>query len=61
MPEKGYKSITVKKEVYDYLMQEYQSQKRDWLVRQGISSFTGYVTYRLNELMKQDEQRTQKP
>jgi hypothetical protein len=55
MPEKGYKSITVKQEVYDYLMKEYKSQKQEWLIKRGISSFTGYVTYRLNELMEQDE------
>jgi len=59
MPEKGYKSITVKQDVYDFLMKEYKAQKRDWLVRKGISSFSGYVTYRLNELMKLDKQHIQ--
>jgi len=57
MPEKGYKSITVKQDVYDYLMKEYKANQKDWLVKHGISSFSGYVTYRLNELMEQDEKQ----
>lgn len=60
MPEKGYKSITVKQDVYDYLKKEYTDRKREWLVKHGISSFSGYVTYRLNELMEQDEKQHQK-
>jgi hypothetical protein len=60
MPEKGYKSITVKQEVYDYLMKEYKARKREWLVKYGISSFSGYVTHRLNELMELDEKQGQK-
>jgi hypothetical protein len=60
MPERGYKSITVKQDVYDFLMAEYTQQKKEWLVRHGISSFSGYVTYRLNELMEQDKTRIQK-
>jgi hypothetical protein len=57
MPEKGYKSITVKQEVYDYLMKEYKARKKEWLVKNGIASFSGYLTYRLNELMEQDEKQ----
>ena len=60
MPERGYKSITVKQDVYDFLMKEYTKQKKEWLVRNGISSFSGYVTFRLNELMQQDKQHSQK-
>jgi hypothetical protein len=61
MPEKGYRSITVKQDVYDFLMKEYKKKKKDWLVKHGISSFTGYINYRLNELRTLDKQRTQKP
>jgi hypothetical protein len=53
MPRKGYKSITVKEEVYDFLMEDYKKQKKEWLIRKGISSFTGYISYRWNELMEQ--------
>jgi len=60
MPRKGYRSITVKQDVYDYLMKEYTARKKEWLVKQGIASFSGYVTYRLNELMEQDEKQHQK-
>ncbi len=55
MPREGYKSITVKQEVYDYLMKEYQKRKTELLTKHGISSFSGYVTFRLNELMEQDK------
>ena len=57
MPEKGYKSITVKQDVHDYLMKEYKSHKKEWLVKKGISSFSGYVTYRLNELVEIEEKK----
>jgi len=57
MPEKGYKSITVKQEVYDYLMNEYKQRKKEWLTKHGISSFTGYVTYRLNQLVEEEEKK----
>lgn len=57
MPENGYKSITVKQDVYDYLMAEYKRQKKDWLTKHGISSFSGYIIHRLNELVEQDKKR----
>lgn len=60
MPREGYKSITVKQDVYDFLMTEYKRRKKEWLVRNGISSFSGYVTFRLNELMQLDKQHSQK-
>lgn len=60
MPEEGYKSITVKKDVYDYLMSQYKKVKKEWLIKKGINSFTGYVTYQLNlvveEQMKENPQ-----
>lgn len=59
MPEKGYKSITVKQAVYDFLMAEYKKSEKEWLVRHGISSFTGYVTYRLNQLIEEEKKHSQ--
>lgn len=51
MPEKGYKSITVKEEVYDFLMGEYRKTKNELLIKNGINSFTGYIAYRLSQLI----------
>jgi hypothetical protein len=62
MPVEGYKSITVKKDVYDYLMDQYKKAKKEWLIKKGINSFTGYVTYQLNlvveEQMKENHQHS---
>ena len=53
MPEEGYKSITVKKDVYDYLMNQYKKVQKEWLIKKGINSFTGYVTYQLNQVVEE--------
>jgi len=58
MPRKGYKSITVRDEVYEYLLNEWRKVKKEYMITKGITSFSGYVTYRLNQLMEQDEKRT---
>lgn len=58
MPEPAYKSITVKKEVYDHLMAQYKQKEKEWLVKRGINSFAAYVVYQLNELI---EAQTQNP
>ena len=43
MPRKGFRSITVREEIYDELMQQYTENKEE-LLKQGITSFSGYVT-----------------
>jgi hypothetical protein len=60
MPLKGFKSITVKADVYDYLMEQYKKEKKEYLVKQGINSFAGYVTYQLAQLVEaQKKQKLQ--
>jgi hypothetical protein len=60
-PPKDFVSITVKKEVYEHLRKQYKKKKNDWLLKHGITSFSGYVTYQLNELveaqMKEESER----
>ena len=46
-PKKGYKSITVKTEVYDYFFNEWLNVKDEYEINKGIRSFSAYVTYRL--------------
>lgn len=59
MPEEGYKSITVKKDVYDYLMSQYKKVQKEWLIKKGINSFTGYVTYQLNQVVEEQMKENQ--
>ena len=53
MPRKGYRSITVREEIYDELWTQYNTQK-DELLRQGITSFSGYVTKFLYEALEKN-------
>ena len=55
MPKKGYKTITVKAEVYDYFFNEWLKVKNEYAIKKGIRSFSAYVTYRLAALMTDDK------
>jgi hypothetical protein len=65
MPPKDFVSITVKKEVYEHLRKQFKKTKKEWLLNHGITSFSGYVTYQLNELvvaqMKEDSEHHPNP
>ena len=54
MPKAGFKSITVSENVYDKFQQVYQKSKDD-LAMKGVNSFSGYVTYMLEEMMQKDK------
>jgi hypothetical protein len=54
MPKKGYKTITVKAEVYDYFFNEWLKVKKEYAIKKGIQSFSGYITYLLAQLMVED-------
>jgi hypothetical protein len=58
-PKKGYKSITVKAEIYDYFFKEWLKVKDEYTPKKGIRSFTAYVTYRLSQLMNENKKRDQ--
>ncbi len=60
MPKKGYKTITVKTEVYDYFFNEWLKVKEDYEIKKGIHSFSAYVTYKLAILMTEDKKLKQK-
>jgi hypothetical protein len=55
MPKKGYKSITVKAEVYDYFFNQWLKVKDDYAIKNGIHSFSAYITYHLGELINEDK------
>ena len=54
MPKPGFKSITVSELVYDRFQDAYQ-KSREELSRKGVKSFSGYVSYMLEEQMLKDE------
>ena len=54
MPKEGFKSITVSENVYDKFHEVYEKSKDD-LTMKGVNSFSGYVTYMLEEMMQKDK------
>ncbi len=59
-PKKGYKSITVKAEVYDYFFKEWLKVKEEYAIKKGIHSFSAYVTYQLSQLINEDKKHNTK-
>lgn len=55
LPKKGYKTITVKTEVYDYFFDEWLNVKEEYAIKKGIRSFSAYVTYCLAKLISEDK------
>ena len=54
MPKAGFKSITISESVYDKFHDSYRKSKSD-LAMKGVNSFSGYVTYMLEETMRKDK------
>jgi hypothetical protein len=59
MPKPGYKSITVKEEIYNYFYNEWLKVKEEYAISKGIRSFSAYVTYRLAQLMNEEKKQKQ--
>ena len=57
MPRKGFRSITVREEIYEELMQQY-TENREELLKQGITSFSGYVTRFLYDALERVTKQT---
>jgi hypothetical protein len=56
-PKKGYKSITVKTEVYDYYYNKWLTVKDDYTLKKGIQSFSSYITYILFQLIEEENKK----
>ena len=54
MPKDGFKSITVSETVYDKFFDVYQKNKEELLMK-GVNSFSGYITYMLEEKIEKDK------
>lgn len=55
MPRKGWKVITVPESVYDYFWDSWEKNKEDYRLKYGITSFTGFVSKHLYELMEKEK------
>jgi len=55
LPYKGFKSITVREEVYNYFWRKWQENKEKYR-KQGITSFSGFVTKLLYDMIERFEQ-----
>jgi hypothetical protein len=54
MPKPGFKSITVSENVYKKFFEIYEKNKKG-LELKGVTSFSGYLTSRMEEMMIKDE------
>lgn len=54
LPKEGFKSITVSEAIYNRFYKRY-AERKDELGLKGVSSFSGYLTSILEELMERDE------
>lgn len=54
MPKAGFKTLTLSESVYDRFQEVYQKNKES-LSMKGVNSFSGYVTFMLEEMMQKDK------
>ena len=54
MPKSGFKSITVSENTYDRFQKVYKQNKND-LATKGVNSFSGYISYMLEETMRKNK------
>ena len=52
MPKSGFKSVTINENVYNRFHKTWE-KNREELYKKGIMTFTGYIQYNMEELMKQ--------
>ncbi len=57
-PKKGFKTITVKTEIYDYFYAEWTKVKEEYAIKRGIRSFSAYITYQLAQQMSREKKQT---
>lgn len=55
MPAKGWKTVTVSDQVYDYFWERWSENRKKIVLKHGVSSFSGYLTRILYDTMRRDE------
>ena len=56
MPREGWKSVTVRDEVFDYWYKKYEAEKVKMFRETGTKGFTAYMTKKLFELRDIEEE-----
>ena len=57
MPPPGWKSITVPQEIYEFFYKRWKKDKERYRREYGITSFTGFVSKLLNDMLLEYEKR----
>ncbi|MBI4258861.1 MAG: hypothetical protein HY619_07885, partial [Thaumarchaeota archaeon] len=55
MPREGWKSLTVRDEVFDYWYKKYETEKEKMFEETGTKGFTAYMTRKLFQLKDMEE------
>ena len=59
MPKKGFKTITVREEIYDWFKKQYENLPAEYKARHGLTSFSGFCSYMLAKMIEQEKKHTQ--
>ena len=57
LPPPGWKSITVPQEIYEFFYKRWKKDKERYRREYGITSFTGFVSKLLNDMLLEYEKR----
>jgi hypothetical protein len=57
MPPKGFRTITVPEDVYDYFWQEWTKRKQE-CAKKGIRSFSAFVTTMVYEMLDERKKKS---
>jgi len=59
MPPKGWKSISVPEGVYNYFRDKWEKNKEEYKIKYGVTSFSGFVSRILYDLVQREKKSTQ--
>ena len=58
-PPKGWKSISVPEDVYEYFREKWEKNKKEYKIKYGVTSFSGFVSRILYEMVEREKQSIQ--
>ena len=56
LPE-GWKTISIPEDTYEYLKEKWDKNRKEYMIRFGVTSFAGFVSRILYKLSEEGEQR----
>ena len=57
MPKKGFSTVTFRDEVIEYWKKEFRKNKKELYLKEGITSFSGYVSKLLYKQILVDQKQ----